>query len=98
VFQVDGVPAPSSGRVWIAPDGSVLKTVLVLQRATDSMNRNGGRATITVEYQYSPKYQVWLPSRVSEPYEYPGVSGSEVMASATYSDYRRFETGARIVR
>jgi hypothetical protein len=99
VFQVDGVPAPSSGRVWIAPDGSVLKTVLVLQRATDSTNRTGGRATITVEYQYSPKYQVWLPSRMSELYEYPGVSGSEVIAAtATYSDYRRFETRARIVR
>ena len=99
VFQVDGVPAPSSGRVWIAADGSVLKTTLVLQRSGDSANRAGGRATITVEYQYAPKYQLWLPATMSELYEYPGVSGSEVIAAtATYSDYRRFETGARIVR
>jgi hypothetical protein len=101
VFQVDGTKAPSSGRLWLAPDGSVLRTELVLQQPRDprGARRSAGRATITVDYEYSPRYEIWLPATMSELYEYPGAPGSEmVSAVAKYSDYRQFQAGARIVR
>jgi hypothetical protein len=101
LFQVNDTRAPSSGRIWIAADGSVLKTELVLEQARDSrgVRRSTGRATITVEYEYSPKYRIWLPATMAELYEYPGSPGSEIVsAMARYSDYQQFQAGARIVR
>ncbi len=50
LLQVNGAPAPSAGRIWLAPDGSVVKTELILQQPVDVGGRRA-RATITVDYE-----------------------------------------------
>jgi hypothetical protein len=76
----------------------VIKTELILQQPVDVAGRRA-RATITVDYEYSPKFEIWLPSTMSEVYEYLGTSDPEfVSAVARYSEYRQFSVGTRIVR
>ena len=99
VLQVNGAPAPSSGRIWLAPDGSVIKTELILAQPVDVGGRGRARATITVDYEYSRRFEVWLPSTMSELYESLGASDPEfVSATARYSEYQQFQVGSRIVR
>jgi len=99
VLQVNGAPAPSSGRIWLAPDGSVIKTELLLAQPVDAAGRGRARATITVDYEYSRRFEVWLPATMSELYESLGASDTEfVSATARYSEYQQFQVGSIIVR
>ena len=101
LLQVNGAPAPSRGRIWLAPDGSVIKTELILQQPADvgGAGRTTARATITVDYEYSRRFEVWLPSTMSELYESGRASDAEfVSATARYSEYQQFQVGSRIVR
>ena len=99
LLQVNGAPAPSSGRFWLARDGSVIKTELILQQPAGVGGGGRARATIPVLYEYSPRFEIWLPSTMSELYETLGASDTEfVSATARYSEYQQFQVGSRIVR
>ena len=80
------------GRVWIEPtSGAVLRTEL-------SFNGEAARylkeVTIRVEYRRDPKLHVLLPTEMEETY---GLEIEVLHGVATYRNYRRFETGARLV-
>jgi len=61
-------------------------------------------ASITVTYRQEPKLGLLVPSEMLETYEGPSVSRftgnesvSKINCRATYSDFKRFETGARVI-
>ena len=49
---------------------------------------------ITVEFRHNDRFQMLLPSSMEEVYE---LAIEVVNGRANYSDYRRFQTSARIV-
>lgn len=80
------------GRAWIEPTtGAVLRTEL-------SFNGRAARflkdSLIRVDYRRDPKLQVLLPNEMEETY---GLEIEVLHGVATYRNYRRFETGARLV-
>jgi hypothetical protein len=92
LIRDDGHDVPARGDVRIDPDtGQVLETVLELN---DRHSRVSGR--ITVRYGPHEMFDVLVPLEMREMYEADG--GEEVTTVAMYSDFRRFETAARIIR
>ena len=88
----EGRDLPASGRLWIEPaSGRVLRTEL----RTGQARRDRVEATIGVTYTYVARLELWLPAEMEE--RYVG-RGTEILCTATYSNFRRFETGARIIR
>lgn len=88
----EGRDLPASGRVWIEPSsGRVVRTEL----QTGQSGRDRVEATIRVSYTHVPRLELWLPAAMTE--RYVG-RGTEILCEATYSNFRRFETDARIVR
>jgi hypothetical protein len=86
----EGDDVPADGRFWIEPaSGRVLKTEL----RTGNRNRRQVRTTITVSYERNERLNMLVPVGMEETY----FTGSEtITGSARYSNYRRFETDARI--
>ena len=76
----------SKGSFRIDPvDGRVAESTLRLM---------DGGAVISVSYEVDRRLQIAVPSVMSERYEF----GQELIAGdATYTNYRRFETGVRII-
>jgi len=88
----EGRDVPASGRLWIEPEtGRVLMTEL----RTGGRDPNVVQATITVTYDHHERLQMLVPVQMDEVY---AAGATEVQGSATYVNYRRFETGARIVK
>jgi hypothetical protein len=85
----NGANVVSRGSVWLDDRGRVLKTELL------TSGPRGLRAAVTVTYAVEPRLEILVPATMSESYS----SGrSMITAVATYSNFRRFETEARIVR
>jgi len=84
------------GRIFCrAGDGAVLKTTLELT-AAKSNGRQALRTTITVDYAQDSKLGMVVPARMEE--EYRDLAGDQVIrGTATYSNYRVFETSARVI-
>ena len=88
----DGHDVPARGRLWIDPDtGEVLQTSLEL---SDRHSRVTGE--ISVRYGPQSTFDVLVPLEMREVYKADG--GEQVTTVATYSNFRRFETAARIIR
>jgi hypothetical protein len=86
----DGRNVVSRGTFRIDPaSGRVLETELV------TTEPRGLRATITVAYEHDARLGFLVPVSMQESYV---TAESEIAASATYRNFRRFETGSRIVR
>jgi len=66
-------------------DGHVLRSTLALMDM---------RATIAVQYAMEPRLRIWVPVKMTESYRMPDET---LDAVASYSNYRRFETSARVV-
>jgi hypothetical protein len=82
----------SYGRVWVEPaSGAVLRTELSFK---GSATRYLRESSVRVEYQRDRRLQVLLPSEMEERY---GLEIEVLHGVATYRNYRRFETGARMV-
>lgn len=84
---------PARGRLWIdAATGRILQTLLEL-------NDRYGRITaeMTVRYGEYAGFDVLVPLEMRETYK-SELSGEQVMTVATYSNFRKFETAARILR
>lgn len=73
---------PARGRLWIdAPTGRVLRSEL----AVDDGQMRG---RITVSYQTEPALGFLVPAEMRE--EHTGADGTRLLATATYSRFRRF--------
>jgi len=77
------------GLVWIDPDtGRILKTELDLQL------QRGLRARITTAYAPDERLRLWVPIEMKEAYE---MESRTLTGKATYTNFRRFETEARLL-
>ena len=77
----------SRGRVWLNADGSVARTELRLE-----MKRV--KYTLDTRFAFAPDAGLVVPVALKEHYAAPdGI----VVSAATYSNYRRYRTGARLV-
>lgn len=84
----DGGAIFSRGRVWVeAATGSVRRTDLALQ--FDRVDY-----TLTTRFERVPALDMVLPSHLDERYASPD---QVVTGTATYTNYRRFQTGARLI-
>jgi hypothetical protein len=82
------------GQIWTrASDGAIVRTHLELT-AKPRGELSGLVTTITVEYSHDEKLDRMVPSSMQE--EHVG-GGHRVSGSAVYSNYRVFETSARVV-
>jgi hypothetical protein len=89
----EGKNQPASGSVWIDPDdGTVVRTVLDLggDRAVDRV-----RTRITVDFVVDEQLHLHVPVSMAEFYYRPAM---EISCLATYRNFRRFDTAARIMR
>lgn len=75
----------TSGHVWVDPiTGAVHKTEIAIEKVN----------LITVEFRHNDRFQMLLPSSMEEVYE---LAIEVVNGRASYRDYRRFQTGGRVV-
>lgn len=88
----DGRDLPATGTLWIEPaTGRVLRTEL----RTGERARDRIEAVITVTYVFVPRLDLLLPGTMEE--RYLG-RDTDIACRADYSNFRRFETDARIIR
>jgi hypothetical protein len=99
----DGRDVASNGTIWVLPaDGTVLRTKF-------SVSGFGGPRTssaIDVTFARDPRLKLWLPAKMTERHEAPAVMArlsnwvtvtpAVVTATATYGDFKRFETSTSI--
>jgi hypothetical protein len=92
VVKVDGMDAQSTGKVWIdAAGGAVLRTNLRVTRPSG----RGSIASVTVNFQKDARLGIWVPSMMSE--QYNAMDGKTTAGTASYSNFRRFDTSVRVV-
>jgi hypothetical protein len=85
---------PASGGIWLSEvDAAVVRTTTII-----SDKRARLSATATVDYGRDVKLDMWVPVRMSETYiQRTGNIEERIVCTATYSDFRRFETSGRLV-
>jgi VWFA-related protein len=85
-----GADVFSKGFLWIDPsDGSVLRTQLNIEGYSGA----GSRAVVEVFYHRDEQMEMLLPSRMTERYD---MGTLHIIAEATYSDFKRFQTSATV--
>jgi len=83
----NGRDRPSRGAVWINPaTGEVWRTTLAWDSAPSG--------TITVSYGQFPNIEVLVPLTMTERYR---AGTATITGDAIYTNYRQFQTGARLV-
>jgi hypothetical protein len=83
------------GTLWTrATDGAVLRTRMQL-KASARGEYSSLDTIVTVEYERDAKLNAFVPSTMQEEYREP--HGHVVTARAVYSNYRIFETSARVI-
>lgn len=83
----DGRDRSSRGAVWVDPEtGAVLRSDLSWDGSPPGF--------IVVHYRHEPNIDALVPETMLE--EYRGLKGT-VTGTATYTNYRRFQTAARLV-
>jgi hypothetical protein len=96
LFVADGKPKPVNGRFWIDPiQSAVVRTELILEGRSNA--RSTTRAQVTVSYRLDPALSAWVPQTMIERYDGDSTPGF-VTGTSTYSNYRQFSVGARIVK
>jgi hypothetical protein len=91
LIQRNGADVFASGSLWLEPAGGRLLKGIV--KARFRVVRTFIRIEVTVAYRPSATLGLWVPAEVQEHYEWPF---DDVRAVATYSNFRRFETSARV--
>jgi hypothetical protein len=80
------------GKLWIDPDtGTVLKTETRINAQTGSV---WSKVTLVVTYKLSSKLNMLVPDTMEEHYD---SEFHRVEATATYSNFRRFETEVKLL-
>ena len=95
MITIDGRDSLSTGTIWVTSSGIVVRTRLEM---TDPASRL--RLAMEVSHRRDAKLGGWLPIRMEETYSQTDKGGAvreEIHCLATYANYRRFETSARIV-
>jgi VWFA-related protein len=102
----DGRDVPSEGTIWVVPsDGTVVRTQLAI---SGFYGRSG--SNIEVTYARDDRLGLWLPETMKERHEADIVEAGRsaygstiasarttvVVGTATYSDFKRFETSATV--
>jgi len=91
IILVDESDAFAQGRHWIDPEsGRVLKSELVV-------GDSNGEIRLSTWYRPDERLGVWVPAKMTERYDYPKRLYDFIQCEASYANFRRFETGARIV-
>jgi hypothetical protein len=90
VIRIGDRDLPAQGLFGIQPEtGRILFTSL---RVSDAGNVHGH---VSVRYGPHADFDVLVPIEMKE--VYTSIAGEEVTATATYSDFRRFEAHSRII-
>ena len=95
MITVDGRNALATGMIWATSSGIVIRTRLALTDPTSRLH-----VEMVVAYGLDAKLGAWVPTRMDETYSQTrngGATNEEITCSATYSNFRRFETSARIL-
>ena len=91
-----------------ARSGSFLRTARSCARSSSVSGFGGPRtsATVDVTFARDPRLKLWLPAKMTERHEAPAVlarlpnwvtvTPAVVTATATYGDFKRFETSTSI--
>ena len=93
IRTLDGRDVASQGTIWIVPaDGTVVRTRLIVSGFAGM----GSSARVEATFGRNDRLRMWLPVKMTERYEARGPRASlieaTVTASATYGDFKRFET------
>jgi len=92
INTLEGEDVEARGTFWIEPaTGRVLKSELRTGEGKHRMIR----AVITVTYAPNDRLLLLVPVSMEETYTYKSI---HITGTATYSNFRRFETEARIIR
>jgi hypothetical protein len=92
IKTLEGEDVEARGRFWIEPvTGRVIRSEL---RTGEGKSR-GIRAVITVTYESNERLAMLVPASMDESYDFKSV---HITGTASYSNFRRFETDARIIR
>jgi len=103
IMSPAGAPMPTRGEVWIDPaTGRVLRTQVVvdsldafeeLRRRPERYN-SFPRIQIDVTFGQDARLNLWVPLEMQEVYDR---QAEVVTCTATYSNFRRFETDAKLI-
>ncbi len=87
----------SEGAIWVSPEhGIVTRTTLKVEIPTRG-GQPGGAGAVDVTFHHVDAIDMWLPAAMTETFEARSKSDwQRVEGHATYDNYRRFETTARI--
>ena len=87
IRNTNGRDRPSRGSIWVDPaTGAVWRTTLAWESQPSG--------TITVTYGHVPNVDVLVPLTMTERYR---AGTATITGDAAYSNYRQFQTGARLV-
>jgi hypothetical protein len=104
VVTLNGADLLSRGSIWVSrADGTVLETALAQANAALHVD-----ARMRVTFRADPRLGMWVPARMEEEYKQQqlgwwgtpprtAVVNETIECVATYSNFRRFETSARVV-
>jgi hypothetical protein len=91
IMNATGADVPSSGTLWVNPvDGAVVRTLLAL----NGFRGTATHASIELTYRQEPALGMWVPSRMTE--NYSGGRTGNATTVAAYTDFKRFQTSAKI--
>jgi hypothetical protein len=91
IILADEADALAVGRYWLEPDsGRILKTELVI-------GDSNGDIRISTWYRPDDRLGIWVPAKMTERYDYIKRLYDSIQCEASYTNFRRFETGARII-
>ena len=99
IHTPDGDPVTTSGTIWVRPDdGVVVRTVLEVEVVMARLKPpKHGKGQIDVRYRLVDSLGMWLPESMDESFQAKSKdSWDKDTGHAGYSDYRTFQTSARI--
>jgi hypothetical protein len=96
ILDVKGSTMLAQGSVWVGSNGSVLRVTLRLGHADQSLRKGRtGDNELKVDFAVNKGVGILVPHELREEFEIAG--GGRFQGRATYSNFRRFTTSARIV-
>jgi hypothetical protein len=102
IRRIDGRGVPATGLLWIAPaDGRVLRASFVVDDFVPRQPKERkSRGSLDVTWRPEPKLDLWVPGELRERYEGPWADQGlayDIVGTATYSNYRRFDVDVRLI-
>ena len=111
VKTADGRPLMATGRLWIEPESGRVERCEIRFQSKAGGTRSGSSGprvttriaySMTVFFREDARLGIWLPVRMEELYQTEEEDGRrresrDVRGVATYGNYRRYETGGRLL-